>query len=97
MSKAGHDHMIRVRALGCIVCRNQGKRNSPASAHHINSHTMGGKASDFDTIPLCPFHHQHGPFGEAVHNGKRTFEARHGTEQELLEQTKGFLELGVTA
>lgn len=70
--------MARVRELGCILC------GAPASIHHINAHGMGMKASDFEVLPLCKFHHQDGPFGEAVHNGKRTWEAKYGTERHLL-------------
>ncbi|MGX0961497.1 hypothetical protein AB7M63_001946 [Bradyrhizobium japonicum] len=39
----------------------------------------------FPTIPLCPYHHCLGPFGHAVHNGTKTFEARYGTQKEMLE------------
>ena len=78
MTAAGDRHMARVRELGCLIC------GAPASIHHINCHGMGMKASDFETIPLCPYHHQDGPFGEAIHNGKRTWEARYGTERHLL-------------
>jgi hypothetical protein len=46
---------------------------------------MGRKASNYETIPLCPYHHRLGPFGEAVHNGTRTFEAKYGAQREMLE------------
>jgi hypothetical protein len=54
---------------------------------------MSLRAPHLLTIPLCPYHHQTGPFGEAVHNGKRTFEANFGTEQELLAQVQSLLEV----
>lgn len=93
MSAAGKRHMARVAALGCVVCRNEGLGVTPASAHHINCATMGRKADDFETIPLCPVHHQDGDGTErfkghiAAHKGLESFEARYGTEQEFLEQT----------
>lgn len=89
MKKANREHLARVVALHCIVCRNEGLGDTPATAHHINCGTMGRKASDFETIPLCPTHHQYSGHGEiAVHDGLESFEARYGTERELLEQTQ---------
>lgn len=87
------EHLAKVAALGCVVCRNEGLGASPASAHHINCKTMGRKASDFETIPLCPNHHQNADgtpkfYGHiAVHRSLKDFEARYGTERELLKQT----------
>ena len=48
---------------------------------------MGQKASDFETIPLC--HEGHHQFGRnAIHQmGKRPWEAKYGSQRELLEQT----------
>ena len=97
MTKAERDHKDAVAGLGCIVCRREGLGHTPALVHHLNAHGMGQRASDFDTIPLCPYHHQQGPFGEAIHNGKKTFEANHGTEAELLEHVRALLELGESA
>lgn len=48
---------------------------------------MGRKASDFQTIPLCPRHHTDGGFGIAFHAGKKTWQATYGTERELLSLT----------
>ena len=86
-------HLDRVAALGCVVCRNEGLGETPASAHHINCHAMARKASDYETIPLCPAHHQDADgtrkYGGhiAVHRGLETWEERYGTERELLAQT----------
>lgn len=91
-------HLGRVAALSCIVCRNEGLGPTPANAHHINAKTMGRKSSDFETIPLCPVHHQYGDGSAryqgqiAVHRSLREFEARYGTEAELLAQTLRELE-----
>ena len=83
-------HLARVRALPCVVCG-----MTPSEAHHIREGSgMGQKAGDHEAISLCPYHHQTGPFGEAVHNGKRTFEAKYGTELELLEHVQALLEIG---
>jgi hypothetical protein len=44
-------------------------------------------------IPLCHAHHRTGGHGVAVHAGRRTWEDKFGTEDELLTQT--LIELGV--
>ena len=87
-TKAERDHMGAVAALGCVVCRNLGFGETPAEVHHIGNGTLGKKAINFETIPLCDVHHRNGGHGVAVHAGRKTFEARYGTERELLEQTR---------
>ena len=93
-TKAERDHMGAVAALGCVVCRNLGFGETPAEVHHIGNGTLGKKASNFETIPLCETHHRNGGHGVAVHAGRKTFEARYGTERELLEQTRRELDAG---
>ena len=93
-TKAERDHMGAVAALGCVVCRNLGFGETPAEVHHIGNGTLGKKASNFETIPLCEVHHRNGGHGVAVHAGRKTFEARYGTERELLEQTRRELDAG---
>ena len=87
-TKSEMDHMGRVAALCCVVCRNEGLGSTPAMVHHIGNGTMGKRASNYEVIPLCPTHHQHGGHGVAVHAGRKAFEVRYGTEKELLEQTR---------
>lgn len=74
-------HLDRVRELGCCICGTH-----PASAHHIrHGQGMSQKADDHEAIPLCHYHHQ-GPQG--IHTlGTRTWQARYGTEEKLLEYT----------
>ena len=94
-SQNGKKHMARVAELGCIVCRNTGYGYSIAEVHHIREGAgMGKRASNFDTIPLCPNHHRNGGHGIAFHAGKRTWQELYGTESELLEQVKGLLNGG---
>jgi len=91
-TKAESEHMGRVAALGCIVCRNLGYGYSPAVVHHIrNGYGVGQRAPHFETIGLCYPHHDGGKFGTAFHSGPKTWEAKFGTERELLEQVKGLL------
>ena len=94
-TKAEREHMGAVAAMGCIVCRNLGLGASPAEVHHIGNGTLGKKASNFETIGLCPIHHRHGGHGVAVHAGRKAFEANFGTERELLEQTRRELDAGL--
>lgn len=90
-SKAEKEHLNKVAELGCIVCRNNGFYDSPAEIHHIGNGTMGKRASNYEVIGLCFVHHRGGNNGVAVHSGRKAFEANFGTEQELLEQTKRWL------
>lgn len=98
-TRAEKAHLARIGSLPCIVCRNEGLGDTPANAHHINCGTMGRRASDFETIPLCKNHHQDADgtakFGGhiAVHRGLESFEARYGTERNLLAQVRR--ELGI--
>jgi hypothetical protein len=86
-NKAERDHMGRVAAMGCIVCEDiSGSIGTPANVHHIGNQVV--RASHFDTIPLCPHHHQWGGHGEAVHAGRKTWEANFGTERDLLARVK---------
>lgn len=77
--------MDKIVELGCICCRLEGKPPRPTTVHHILS--GGRRIGHLHTIPLCdPGHHQNGqPFGlVSRHPDKARFEARFGTEQELL-------------
>ena len=70
--------------LGCICCRQNGIY-SPPSIHHTAGRTKDGNQK---TIPLCGAHHQTGGYGVAFHaTGRKTWEAKFGTEESLLEQT----------
>jgi len=94
LTKAEKQHRNKVAALGCIVCRNLGYEDSPAQLHHIRSgQGMAQRAGEFEVIPLCPTHHQHGGHGIAIHAGQETWEANFGTERDLLEQVRALLGL----
>lgn len=74
------EHMSKVASLGCLVCQR------PANVHHIRPIGLGigMRSSHYQTIPLCYDHHQ-GQF--SIHNCKEQFEARYGTEHEMLQRT----------
>ena len=80
-TKAEKEHMSRVASLGCWVC------SQPAQVHHIRPKGLGFsmRSSHYDTIPLCMSHHT-GSF--SIHNRKKEFEAKYGTEHEILQKVK---------
>ena len=90
-TKKEKEHLGKVASLGCIVCCNLGLGETPAEIHHIGNGTMSKRASNYEAIPLCHFHHLGGNIGEAVHSGRKSFEKNFGTEQELLNQTMRWL------
>ena len=75
-TKAEKAHMGRVAELGCIICRR------PAEIHHLPGRPL---RNHWRCIPLCPDHHRNS--NVCVHAGRRSFEARFGTEEELLKKT----------
>lgn len=77
--------MDRVASLGCVVCRNAGFGETPAQVHHIREgQGAAQRAPDFLVIPLCPEHHDG---KDSIHKDRRRFQARYGTELDLLAQT----------
>lgn len=79
----GREYMGKVAQLPCAICGVYG-----VHVHHIRTGIgMGRRASNFDTLPLCPEHHQ-GKSG--IHGmGRKAWELHHGiTELQLLKQTK---------
>lgn len=88
-TKAERQHLERVAALGCIVCRREGLGESPAIIHHIRTgQGTGQRADHFHTIPLCPAHHQFHGVGISYHDCPKTWESKFGTEADLLAQVK---------
>lgn len=73
-------------ALGCIACHLDGHHNPVVSIHHIDGRTKPG--AHLRVLPLCAGHHQDGtgaPGLVAVHPWKSRFEARYGSQHELLD------------
>ena len=84
----GAMHEGKTADLGCIVCRNLGFYESPATLHHLRCDVGMGQRSK-RCIPLCPRHHQQGP--DAFHNVSRSWQDRFGTEEELWEQFEALI------
>jgi hypothetical protein len=78
---AAQQHMGRVAAVGCILCRHLGWGPTPAEVHHIGDSAC---RSDFLTVPLCPEHHR----------GETGF---HGMGQRRFERVYRLNELGLLA
>lgn len=76
-TKAEIDHLAKVAALGCVVCK------QPANVHHIRTGMgMAQRASHFQTIPLCYNHHQG---NEGIHTlGTKAWQKKYGSELDLL-------------
>lgn len=85
-NKAERAHMGRVAALGCIA----GVCGATAMIHHCGTY-MGGGRNHMRVLPLCWHHHQ-GPDGiDGKKISKRQWEARYGTEEELLDRVDWLL------
>jgi len=86
-------HYGVVAALGCLVCRDTGMEisHTPAQLHH----PYGRKGNkEYKVIPLCFHHHQSGARNElfvSLHPWKREFEARYGTEKDLLSKVEDLI------
>jgi len=78
--------MDQMGKLPCIACLKDGWTNHTISLHHIDGRTKPG--AHFLVLPLCAGHHQNGTGPNttliAVHPYKARFEARYGTQHELL-------------
>ena len=77
-----------IRALGCIVCLGQGV-DSGCEIHHILSGSR--RIGEDSVLGLCQIHHRgqiNTPEAVSRHPWRREFEARYGTEAELLEKTR---------
>ena len=89
MTKTERAHIIRVARLGCLACTKLGHFTPQAEIHHVRmGNGIGQRASHFDVLPLCHVHHRTGGHGVAFHAGQRTWEAKFGTEAELLAQVR---------
>lgn len=77
----------KLASIGCIACRQDGIFNDYVSIHHIDGRTKPG--CHMKVLPLCAEHHQTG--GEsapAIHPYKARFEAKYGSQIELLSKAK---------
>lgn len=84
--------MSAISRIGCIVCYLAGHPGTPGEVHHI---LRGGRRiSHLHTICLCsPGHHRNGDNKVKIsrHPFKLRFESTYGTEEALLQKTKGLV------
>jgi Recombination enhancement, RecA-dependent nuclease len=82
--------MDAIASLGCVACAKDGWYSPVVSIHHIAGRTKPG--AHMFVLPLCGPHHQQDdadPMGRiSVHGNKARFEAKYGTQYELLAAAK---------
>jgi hypothetical protein len=79
-------YYAEVASIGCLLCRAR-----EVELHHLYGHGWPANRQHRPVIPLAPEFHR-GRFG--IHNGKQSFEAAYGTQEELLIKTEELLERG---
>jgi hypothetical protein len=79
-----------LKALGCICCKKLGIQRDPEIHHIVEG--MRRLGHDF-TLPLCVMHHRMtgGLFGPSIADGSKLFNARWGTQRELLAEVNELL------
>jgi hypothetical protein len=89
----GLKHIERIKQLPCVACLQMGITNYGVDAHHI---LRGGRRiGDDHVLPLCPPHHRGHLNNETAvsrHPWRKAFEARYGSEEQLLEIVNEMLE-----
>ena len=92
-TKAEKQYWDEVASLGCIACRIDGYRNQLVSIHHCHGRTK--KGAHMLVLPLCAGHHQNGTGNDknmlAIHPFKRQFEAKYGSQEELMKKVNDLL------
>ena len=84
-------YMSQVADYGCVACEIDGKVSIPCEIHHIRKHTgMGLRHSHTMILGLCASHHRTGKI--SVHLGKKAFEQKYGTEEQLEKKLRERLE-----
>lgn len=85
----------KLKKLGCIACKIEWGEHIciPPFIHHCFT-KMGKRKNHQHTISLCDEHHDHpGIVGyPSIHHHTKSFEAKYGTEAELLAKVNAILE-----
>ena len=83
---AEKEHQRRVADLGCIACWLDGINSPVVSIHHVEGRTKPG--CELKVLALCGAHHQTGgEIAPSIHPWRKRFEAKYGTQAELLALT----------
>lgn len=87
MTQAERDHMGRVAALGCYLCRHLGYGPTSAQVHHIRAGSgMAQRGSSWLTVPLCETHHANSS-PDGVHGQRRAWKLAQVDEMDALADT----------
>jgi len=92
MKKADKEYLSKVAEIGCIICYKAGYPETPCEIHHIRDVGLGlgVRNNHTNTLPLCPEHHRG---NEGIHGmGRKAWERKYSTQQELLEQVQRILD-----
>jgi hypothetical protein len=86
--------MDRMGKLPCIACLKDGWTNRAISLHHVDGRTKPG--AHFLVLPLCGPHHLQDDTDPrrriSLHGRKKPFQARYGTERELLAECMAMID-----
>jgi hypothetical protein len=85
--KAAREWMGLVAQLPCVCCN----RYAVVVHHCIHGRFSRSRSSDFDTIPLCPEHHDPGIPG-SLHHSPDAWKARYGLDTDYLGATRKAVE-----
>ena len=87
-------YMSQVADYGCVACEIDGKVSVPCEIHHIrslkNGSGIGLRPPHTMILGLCASHHRTGKI--SVHLGKKAFEEKYGTEEQLEKKLRERLE-----
>ncbi len=76
--------------VGCVACLIDGDFNNWCSIHHCDGRTKPG--CHMRVLPLCGSHHQDDGSGAiAIHPWKAQFEAKYGTQADLMAFCDGII------
>lgn len=95
VTAAEQEYWDRLASLGCIACMIDHVHQPEVSIHHVDGRTKPG--CHMLVLPLCAGHHQDKTGNDktliAVHPDKARFEARYGTQEELMARCAALLEI----
>ena len=79
-------HDMLASEIGCIACAKDGMYTPHVSIHHIDGRTK--PHAHWLVLPVCGPHHQDAgiPGVPAIHPWKTRFEAKYGTQRDLLRE-----------
>jgi hypothetical protein len=78
-------YLSAVAEIGCVLCEQLGRPDTPAQIHHVREgQGMSQRAQNYLTVPLCPSCHT-GPHG--IHGDRQLLRQAKVDEMDLLALT----------